>query len=65
MRPMADLVPEGDVHDVVSGLAVAHFQAALTGNRDAGRFLAADLAGALASRGTRAHVVGDDAGTEA
>jgi predicted dienelactone hydrolase len=64
MRPMEELVPERYVHAAVSGLAVAHFQAALTGSRDAGRFLAADLAGALASRGARARVVGGDAGAE-
>jgi predicted dienelactone hydrolase len=63
MRPMEDLVPERYVHDAVSGLAAAHFQAALMGSRDADRFLAGDLAGVLAGRGAHARVVGGDAET--
>jgi hypothetical protein len=56
MRPMDELLPEGCVHDAVSGLTVAHFHAALTGDDDAARFLAVGLDGALAARGVRATV---------
>ena len=53
MRPMADLTGETATYAAVRGLGLAHMDAVLNGNEAAARFLAGDVAAALAAHGMR------------
>jgi predicted dienelactone hydrolase len=53
MRPMAELTDETATYAAVRGLGVAHMDAVLKGNEAAARFLAGDVAAALAAQGMR------------
>jgi predicted dienelactone hydrolase len=56
MRPIAELCTGEQSHLFVTGLTVAHFDAALKQNEEARRFLARDIQAELASRGVEAFV---------
>src|SRR5213594_841557 len=56
MRPIAQLCTGEQSHLFVRGLTVAHFDAVLTQNDQAHRFLAGDIQAELASRGVEAFV---------
>jgi len=51
MRPIAELCSGEQAHTFVRALALAHMDAVLRGREDARRFLAGDVAAALAARG--------------